>query len=115
MNDQPYRTLDDFRSVIANDIPESLVLEYKRSAVFNDMDSICKTVTAFANSIGGHFLIGIEAKNGKPTRLDGGSIGPSKLDWIHKIINANTFPPVETLRVWELPEDGGNYYAIEVS
>jgi hypothetical protein len=96
-------------------IPESTVFEYKHSLILNDKDALCKTVTAFANSMGGYFLTGIESKNGKPIRLDGGFRGLSKLDWMYKIINANTFPPVECLQVFEIPDDQGTYYVIAVS
>src|SRR5688572_2729483 len=109
-----YRTIDDLRSVVTHNISENVVLEYKRSIVLNDRDALCKSITAFANSVGGHFLLGIESQNGKPIGLDGGFTGPSKLDWIYKIINSNTFPPVETVQVFELPDTGGCYYMIEI-
>jgi hypothetical protein len=69
-------------------------------------------VTALANSVGGYFIIGIEAPVGGPLKLDGGISGPSKLDWIYKTINANTFPAVESVNVVEIPDAGGMYYVI---
>jgi hypothetical protein len=36
------------------------------------------------------------------------------LDWIHKIVNAQTFPPVESVEVFEIQETTGNYYVISV-
>lgn len=109
-----YQTIDDLRAIVTDDISESVVLEYKRSAALTDRDVICKAVTAFANSVGGHLLIGIEAKDGRPIRLDGGFVGASKLDWVYKIINANTFPPVETVNVFGFSDGRGSYYVIEV-
>jgi hypothetical protein len=114
MKTKPYQTIDDLSSIVVHHIPESTVLEYKSSSILNNKDALCKTVTALANSMGGNFLIGIESKNGKPIRLDGGVPGPSKLDWLYKIFNANTFPSVECLQIAEIPNVLGTYYVIEV-
>lgn len=35
-------------------------------------------------------------------------------DWIHKIINTNTFPPVESMEIIEIADVGGTYYVIDV-
>lgn len=111
-----FKTLGDISAIVTDEIPESVTLEYKGSNVLADRDvnAICKTVTAFANSAGGQFVIGIESNRGKPIQLDGGAVGPSRLDWIHKIINANTYPPVESVKVIELHETTGSYYIISV-
>ena len=89
----PYTSLDDIRAIVTDDIPEGVNLEYKRSAIITerDVNALCKTVTALANSAGGQFILGIESHAGKPVRLDGGVPGPSRRDWIHKVINASTF------------------------
>ena len=116
MTDNRYKTLDDLRAIIADVISEGVSLEYKGSNTLTDRDinSLCKTVTALANSVGGQFVIGIESKDGKPIRLDGGVAGASRIDWIHKIINANTFPPVDALDIVELEDLTGSYYIINV-
>jgi schlafen family protein len=113
----PYRTLDDIRAIITDEIPEGIGLEYKGSNILvaKDVKSLCKTVTALANSIGGQFVTGIESQGGKPVRLDGGAKGPSCVDWIHKIINASTFPAVESVEILELTEPSGSYYVINVA
>ncbi|WP_439366028.1 helix-turn-helix domain-containing protein [Bradyrhizobium sp. DASA03005] len=112
-----YRTLADLQGIIADSIPEGVTLEYKGSSVLRNRDdsAICKAVTALANSVGGHFIIGIEAPAGGPMKLDGGLPGPSKLDWIHKTINANTFPPLESVEVIEIPDSDGTYYVISTT
>jgi Schlafen, AlbA_2 len=116
MAGNPYKTLNDIRAIITDDIPEGVALEYKGSKILanKDVKVLCKTVTALANSVGGQFVIGIESQGGKPVRLDGGVPGPSKLDWIHKIINASTFPAVESVEILELTEPTGSYYVINV-
>jgi hypothetical protein len=112
----PYTSLDDVRAIITDEMPEGVSLEYKRSAIITerDVNALCKTVTALANSAGGQFILGIESHAGKPVRLDGGVPGPSRRDWIHKVINASTFPAVESVDVFELSDPTGSYYAIDV-
>jgi Putative DNA-binding domain len=113
----PYKTLDDIRAIITEDIPEGVGLEYKGSNILvaKDIKALCKTVTALANSIGGQFVTGIESQGAKPVRLDGGVAGPSRVDWIHKIINTSTFPAVESVEILELTESTGSYYVINVA
>ena len=109
-----YKSLDDLRAIVSDDIPEGVTLEYKGSSVLLDrnISTICKTVTALANSVGGNFIIGIESKAGKPIRLDGGIPGLSRRDWIHKIINSHTFPALESVEVFEIHDATGSYYVI---
>lgn len=111
-----YKTIDDIKSIVTNRIPEGVSLEYKSSAVISgrEVNAICKAISALANSAGGYFVTGIDSNNGEPTGLDGGVTGPSRLDWLHKIINANTFPSIESVEVTELNESTGRYYIIAV-
>ncbi|MBZ0218777.1 MAG: ATP-binding protein, partial [Fimbriimonadaceae bacterium] len=111
-----FKTISDISAIPVDKILESVTLEYKSSNILaiRDVSALCKTVTAFANSAGGQFIIGIESDAGRPVRLDGGVVGLNSLDWIHKIINANTYPPVESVEVNELHETTGNYYVISV-
>lgn len=111
-----YQTLAELDRIIADDIREGVSLEYKNSTIIGPkgIGTICKAVSALANSAGGQFIIGVESKDGKPVRLDGGFSGPSKLDWFHQIINSNTHPALENFEVREIAGDGGLYYVIEV-
>ena len=111
-----FKTLDDIAAIVSDDTPEGVTLEYKSSDILvsRDVGPLCKTVTALANSAGGQFVIGIESNAGKPVRLDGGVPGNSRLDWIHKVINGNTYPPVESVEVLELREATGSYYVVDV-
>lgn len=117
MTNEPYNSLTDLQTIVSDAIPEGVTLEYKSSKILADRESsvICKAITAFANSAGGHLIIGIDSKNGKPVTLDGGLAGPSKTDWIHKIVNATTYPPVENVRVSEIADVAGIYYVIAVA
>src|SRR5258708_2084259 len=89
MTAKKYQTIAEINRIIADDMREAVSLEYKSSTILNSkgIGAICKTVSALSNSAGGQFIIGIESKDGKPVRLDGGFSGPSKLDWLHQIIN----------------------------
>src|SRR6202012_1466998 len=73
-----------------------------------------KTVSALANSVGGTFIIGIEMEELKPIRIDAGTPGPSKRDWIFQIIGNGTFPAVEAIDIHEFTTETGTIYAIDV-
>ena len=117
MPQKSYVTLDDVRAIVTEQIPEDVNLEYKSSSVLidRDADKLCKTISALANSIGGTFVIGIETKDLLPVRIDDGVPGPSKRDWIYKIINGGTFPAVEQFEIREFQTGLGAIYVIDVS
>jgi predicted HTH transcriptional regulator len=104
MPQKSYATLADVQTIVTEQIPEGVNLEYKGSSILIDRDNntVCKTVSALANSAGGTFIIGIEVKNLVPVRIDDGTPGPSKRDWIYQIINGGTFPAVEAVEIREL-------------
>lgn len=108
-------SLTDLESFFADNPAESVGLEYKSSKILakGEIGPICKGVSAFANSAGGTFVIGIDAKDGRTT-LDDGWQGQSKLDWIYRAINSGTFPAVETAIVKEVQGESGKYYVISV-
>ncbi|WP_312357513.1 ATP-binding protein [Agrobacterium sp.] len=108
-------SLTDLESFFADNPAESVGLEYKSSKILakGEIGPICKGVSAFANSAGGTFVIGIDAKDGRTT-LDDGWQGQSKLDWIYRAINSGTFPAVETAVVKEIQGERGKYYVISV-
>lgn len=116
MPHKSYATLDDVKAIVTEQIPEGINLEYKGSSILIDRDNntVCKTVSALANSVGGTFIVGIEMKKLVPVRIDDGTPGPSKRDWIYQIINGGTFPAVEALEIREFQIPTGTIYAIEV-
>lgn len=115
MDSTRYRSLEDIGGIAANAIPEGVTLEYKASDVVTkrQFPIICKAVTAFANSAGGQLVLGIKA-NGDQLSLDGGAAPPSYRDWIFKIVNSNTSPPVESFEVFEIMDGSRLYYVIDV-
>lgn len=116
MTSTNYTNIGEFHSIVANKLGESVSLEYKSSKVLAERKTadICKAVTALANSVGGHFLIGIESSKHGPEKLDGGVEGPSRADWLHQIINGHTYPSVEGVEITELRERTGTYYTLYV-
>lgn len=112
-----YRALKDLEGIVTNAIPEGVALEYKASDIIarKSIEKLCKTIAAFANSAGGQFVVGVEAANGVPVRLDGGVPGPSQRDWIYQIVSSRTSPPIESFEVFEIPNGGNRYYVIDVS
>jgi predicted HTH transcriptional regulator len=60
-----YASLNDVHAIVANQMPEGMNLEYKGSDILinRDANTVCKTVSALANSAGGTFILGIEMKN----------------------------------------------------
>ena len=111
-----YTSLQDLKSIVELGLTEDLRLEYKASKIVekSDTNAICKTVSAFANSVGGQFVVGIRVDGNSGPVLDGGVSGSSRQDWLHKIINAGTHPPVDGIEIVELPVDTGAYYIVSV-
>jgi hypothetical protein len=59
----------DIEALLTNQVAESKTLEYKREISANE--KLLAGVSALANTIGGDFIIGIEAKDGIPINLKG--------------------------------------------
>ncbi|MBN1845337.1 MAG: ATP-binding protein [Sedimentisphaerales bacterium] len=67
-------TLDDIESLAENKVPESRTLDYKRD-LYGENDAgkreFLIDVSAFANTLGGYLLIGIEESDGIPKHITG--------------------------------------------
>src|SRR6202158_3376063 len=109
MTAEKHQTIAGINPIVADDLRGGAAREYKSSTSLDSkgVGAICKAVSALSNSAGGQFITGVESKDGKPVRLDGGFSGPSKLDWLHQIINANTHPALENFDVTEISDRGG--------
>lgn len=68
------RNWADIQSLLNNRVPESEILDYKRDC-YGKSDShkreLLKDVSSFANSRGGHIIIGVDEQEGVPTRIVG--------------------------------------------
>jgi hypothetical protein len=101
-------TRADLERIIHERLPESLILDYKRSdALKNDDKSrneLCKDVSAFANSAGGQIIYGIPEVNHVPQPLDSGvdksTITP---EWIEHVLNSRIQPIIDGLLIKHIP------------
>jgi hypothetical protein len=116
MAHKSFTTLDDVRTIVSQQIPEGTSLEYKRSTVLIDRDAntVCKAVSALANSAGGTLVIGVETRNSLPVQIDEGTPPPSRRDWLYQIISGGTFPAVELLEIREFQTSTGAVYIVDV-
>jgi hypothetical protein len=111
--------LRDLERLVANQIPESLHLDYKDSRALqrsNASRELPKDVSAFANSDGGLLIYGIQEEGSIPVRLDGG-IANSEVsrEWIEQTINSNISPRIEGLKIRQIPiSDTHSAYIISV-
>jgi len=91
----------DLDRLIAEDIQESLTLDYKASPALakdsKSRDELCKDVTAFANSAGGQIVYGIEEDKHVPTKLDDGADLSITKEWIEQVIDSRVQPRIEGL------------------
>jgi hypothetical protein len=92
-------SIADLQRLIADEIQESLTLDYKASpALAKDRTAeLCKDVSAFANSAGGQIVYGIVEKDRKPAVVDDGS--DLSREWIEQVIDSNIQPRIEGLMI----------------
>lgn len=73
----------DLEALLSNQVAEGKTIEYKEIIPSNaDSDKVkfLAGVSAFANTVGGDFLIGIKAKDGIPAELSGLTLSDSEID-----------------------------------
>lgn len=64
----------DIQSLLDNRVPESLILDYKRDCYGNSDNAkreLLKDISSFANTRGGHIIIGVAEAEGVPTEIVG--------------------------------------------
>lgn len=84
-------TFDDVVSFCKQQIPESVNLDYKKDFPAN----LEKTISAFANTMGGIIIIGVEDKDSKPKLpVKGIKYHDGLREKVNNIILANIYPPV---------------------
>jgi hypothetical protein len=91
----------DLKRLVADQIKESLTLDYKASAALGktdkQRDELCKDVTAFANSAGGQIVIGVEENKHVPTKVDDGADPTITKEWVEQVIDSRVQPRIEGL------------------
>lgn len=112
----------DLQQLITTGQEESLQLEFKRSTATNDQakTEMSKDVSAFANTIGGTILYGVEEDSVAPHKavhiqpLDPAAISK---EWLEQVINSRIQPRISGVRIVpiDLPVSGpGVAYAVEI-
>jgi hypothetical protein len=93
----------DLQELLANQVSEGLRIEYKREPYGNadaDKREALKDISAFANAHGGHLVIGIEARDGVPTALQGvqGLNADDEILRMEQLIRAGIEPRIVNIR-----------------
>jgi hypothetical protein len=115
-------TRSDFDSITEQDlldlinaaVPESRAIEYKRDLYGGrdeDKREFLKDVSSFANSSGGHLVIGIEESSGLPVKLSPlTSANPdSELDRLNSLVRDGIDPRINGVRSKAVLLMGGGY------
>ena len=73
------KSVQNLQALIENKIPESQTLEYKRPDALENYDKVAKTISYFANSVGGLIIYGIAAET--KTKLPQSIIWVDTINW----------------------------------
>ena len=111
-------TTDDLNDLITSQIRENKTLEYKREFPKGDPESVknfLAGVSALANTSGGDFLIGVEAKDGVPIAIPGVLLAnPDQEDLrLENWLRDGLEPRLPRCDIRSIPiDDAGNYVII---
>ena len=105
-------TEDDLQELVTAQVPEGLRLDYKLKEYGNkekDKFELNKDVSAFANSSGGHLIIGMVESEGVASRVLGVDIDTDgEILRIESILRSALDPPITGIRVRAIPLQSGN-------
>jgi hypothetical protein len=113
-------TRADLEKLIADDVQESLTLDYKASPALSKQDKgrneISKDVSAFANSAGGMIVYGITEKSQHPEAIDeGADDAVISREWLEQTINSTIQPRVQGIVIRQIAlVEGRSAYVIEI-
>jgi Schlafen, AlbA_2 len=104
--------------LIDNNAQEGLRLEFKRDQ-YDRSDKqkkeLLKDVSSFANTSGGHLLIGIDEKDGVADTLVGIANGPDEeLQWLENLIRDGLEPRIIGIKIKAVPLDAGHVIIIHI-
>lgn len=96
----------DLKSLVNDEIEESLNLDYKSARSLDKSDGkkreLVKDISAFANSDGGIIIFGIEEVNHKPGEFSfvDGSVFTN--EWLENVIDSNIQPRINSLLIYPI-------------
>lgn len=97
----------DIQELVDAQVPESLRLEYKLMTygkTGSDKRELLKDVSAFANSHGGHLIIGVEENEGIASKITGIEIDTdSEILRMEQILRNAIDPPIAGIRIRSIP------------
>lgn len=107
----------DLQELIEAQVPEGHRIEYKRESYGNtdaNKREFLKDISAFANSHGGHLLLGVEEKEGVAANLIGLKNGNSdtELQRLEQLAKGGVEPRIPGLRMKAIPLSSGNHVLI---
>ncbi len=112
-------TLEDIEQLVANQVQESIHLDYKDSRALQKgaREELTKDVAAFANSDGGVLIYGVREKDHLPVAIDDGvKDADIKREWIESVILNDISPHADGVTIIPIPRDTGrSLYVIEIA
>lgn len=107
-------TIEDINFLLANNIQENHLLEYKSGdIILNDKGKkiIAKAVSALANAEGGQLIIGIKEKKNQgiseASELAPVVETPYSKEWLEQVILTNISPLIDGLKIISIPSELG--------
>lgn len=111
----------DLETLLNNQVAEGKTIEYKKDIITNansDKDPFLAGVSAFANTIGGDFIIGIEAKDGIPTNLSGANFtnADAEILKLEQMLQTGLEPRLPSVNIKEIQSPTGeNFILVRVN
>jgi len=106
----------DLIEQISAGVPEGILVDYKREAYGRsdaDIKEILKDISSFANTSGGHLIIGIDESGGVPTKITALSNDPDQdLQRLESLARDGIEPRISGLRIKALPISSGGYVIV---
>jgi predicted HTH transcriptional regulator len=105
---------EDLLALISSGATEGVRLEFKRGPYGNadaDKKELLKDISSFANTLGGHLVIGIEEQDGSAARVSAISDRDSdgELLRMEAIIRDGVEPRIQGVRLRSVPIGGGGF------
>jgi len=106
----------DLVEQISAGVPEGILVDYKREMYGRsdaDAKEFLKDISSFANTAGGHLIIGVDEAAGIPTAINAIREDPDHdLQRLESLARDGIEPRISGLRIKALPVNGGGYVLI---